>query len=139
MPETAPFTNSSQNPYSLEGEVCLITGDGTGLGLGIARAFAASGAQVVLVGRRESVLASAVRELDGAIYEVHDITQHNKSEELLARIAGRVGSVSVLVNNAGVHLKKPFSEISDDEFFSVLNVHLLSASSIARASLPHMA
>lgn len=138
MPEKVPLATPFRNAYSLKGEVCLVTGGGTGLGLGMARAFIASGARVVLVGRRELVLAAAVNELDGATYEVHDITHNDKSDELLARVANRVGPVSVVVNNAGIHQKKPFEEISDDEFLSVLNVHLLGAASVTRASIPYM-
>jgi NAD(P)-dependent dehydrogenase (short-subunit alcohol dehydrogenase family) len=61
-------------PYSLAGETAVITGGGTGLGLGIARAFVASGARVVLVGRRRKVLEDAAWDLGAlATWELQDI------------------------------------------------------------------
>jgi len=83
----------------------------------------------VLVGRRRSVLDSAVKELgEKAMYEVYDITEHDKSEELVERISKRAGAISVLVNNAGILLKKPFTETTSSEFFSVFNTHVLASS-----------
>ena len=55
---------SMENPYSMSGETVLITGGGTGIGLGIGRCMLAAGAEkVILVGRRETVLAEAASEL----------------------------------------------------------------------------
>src|SRR6478736_4583548 len=91
------------NPFSLEGETALITGGGSGLGLGIARCFVKAGARVVLVGRREDVLATACAELGAsASFIAHDVTDFSAAESLIER----VGEVTILVNNAGVHLKK---------------------------------
>ena len=65
------------NPYSLAGETAMITGGGTGIGLGIANCMLQAGAEkVILVGRREEVLAQAVAGLgDRACYAVQDIAQ----------------------------------------------------------------
>ena len=105
---------SRAEAFSLEGETALITGGGTGLGFGIASALVACGARVVLTGRRERVLAEAVSALGPeAVYEVHDINQLAAAGSLIERISSRVGPVSILVNNAGVHLKKPFLETSE--------------------------
>ena len=54
---------NSENPFRLDNETALITGGGTGIGLGIARCMVKAGARVVLVGRRENELASACAEL----------------------------------------------------------------------------
>ena len=53
----------TENPFSLEGETALITGGGTGLGLGIATCLAKAGARVVLVGRRADVLKKAAAKI----------------------------------------------------------------------------
>jgi gluconate 5-dehydrogenase len=50
-----------KNPFSLKGEIALITGGGSGLGLGMAKSLVAAGAKVVLVGRREDVLKTAAK------------------------------------------------------------------------------
>lgn len=121
--------------FSLNGEISLITGGGSGLGLGIARCMSASGARVVLVGRTESTLKKAASEIGkDAFYEVHDVTTLDESVKLIQRIEDRVGPVSILVNNAGVHLKKSALETTDDEFQHVLQTHVNGAFALTRES-----
>jgi NAD(P)-dependent dehydrogenase (short-subunit alcohol dehydrogenase family) len=125
--------------FSLEGEVALITGGGTGLGLGMARCFVAAGARVVLVGRREHVLKDAAQQLgDAATYEVHDVTQLDLAGAHVGKINKRVGPVSILVNNAGIHLKKAAMATTPEEFNAVLQTHVVAAFSLSRAVLPGM-
>jgi gluconate 5-dehydrogenase len=127
------------NPFSLEGEVALITGGGTGLGYGMASAFVASGARVVLTGRRKDLLVAAVERLgSAATYQVSDITDTSAAPDLIRRLGERGLPVSILVNNAGVHLKKPFVETAEPEFRSVLETHLVGAYAITRAAAPGM-
>ena len=69
--------------FSLDGEHALITGGGTGIGLAVAHAMHAAGARVVLIGRRETELADAVRHLGvRAAYVVHDITRFDTAGAL---------------------------------------------------------
>lgn len=127
------------NQFSLEGEVALITGGGSGLGLGIARCFVEAGGRVVLVGRREDVLKAAVEGLGSAAsYEKHDVTDVDQATELVARVEKSVGSISILINNAGIHLKKPAVETTPGEFNAVLQTHVVAAFSLSRAVLPGM-
>lgn len=129
----------NQDPFSLEGEVALVSGGGSGIGLAIARAFVARGARVVLVGRRAEVLDQACAELgDHATHRVYDVTRFPEAPSLLSDIGANEGPVSLLVNNAGVHLKKPAEEITEEEFAHVLNVHLLGAHALSRAAYPGM-
>jgi len=125
--------------FSLRGETALITGGGTGIGLAMARAMHAAGARVVLVGRREAELAAAVKSLGaGASHFVHDITQLDAAPALVARVAAEAGNVTCLVNNAGIHLKKPAVETSPEEFQRVLNTHIVGAHALTRAVAPGM-
>jgi len=127
------------NPFSLVGETALITGGGSGLGLGIAECFVQAGARVVLVGRRRDVLEAAVKTLGkGAEFETHDVTKHEEAGALIQRLSKRVGPISILVNNAGVHLKKPAIETTPDEFNAVLQTHVVGAFSLTKAVLPGM-
>ena len=124
--------------FSLKGEVALITGGGTGLGLAIATAFVEAGAQVVITGRRESVLKDAASALgSSALPIVHDVTSKDATP-LIHQIEKHFGSVSILVNNAGIHLKKDVLHTSNEEFQSVLDTHVLGALSMTRAVLPAM-
>lgn len=128
------------NPFRLDGEVALITGGGTGIGLGIARCMTQSGARVVLVGRRESELAQACNELgSGASCIPQDITRLTELPAL-ARNAERQagGPVSVLVNNAGVHLKKLSADTTPGDFQNILTTHVLAAHEMTRVFTPGM-
>lgn len=128
-----------QHPFSLDGETALVTGGGSGLGLGIAQCFVEAGARVVLVGRRKDVLQKAAQELGDAVsWEAHDLNQLDQAQSLVERVTKRVGELSILVNNAGVHLKKPATEMTPDEFQAVLQTHVLAAFSLTRAVLPKM-
>ncbi len=125
--------------FSLEGQVVLITGGGTGIGLAMAQAMHAAGARVVLVGRREAELQAATRQLgDRASYVVHDITQLDAAPALVARVTAEVGPITCLVNNAGIHLKKPAIETTPEEFQKVLTTHVLGAHALVRAVAPGM-
>jgi gluconate 5-dehydrogenase len=125
--------------FSLQGQTAVITGGGSGLGLGIARCFVQAGAKVVLAGRRADVLKRAAKELgDAAIWEAHDVTALDEAGEFIERIIRRVGDVSILVNNAGVHLKKPALETTPAEFNAILQTHVVAAFSLTRAVLPRM-
>src|SRR5205823_3135357 len=126
--------SESTNPFRLDGEVALITGGGSGLGFGIAQCFVEAGARVILLGRRREVLEEAVGRLgSGASLVVADITA---DADTLAAALQNVGPVSILVNNAGNHLKKPAVDTSDAEFLAVINTHVLSAFRLTRLIAP---
>lgn len=126
--------------FRLDNETALITGGGTGLGLGMARCFVAAGAKVVLVGRREAELRSAASELGSAAFVVpHDVTELDRAADLINRAESIAGSaVSILVNNAGIHLKKKAHETTPAEFNAVLQTHVSAAHALCAAVLPSM-
>lgn len=118
---------------SVKGKIALITGGGTGIGLGIAGAFAKAGALVVITGRREAILKEAVAKIGGgARYYVQDISVQKELGAFVERIENEVGEIDILVNNAGQHLKKPMAATTDEEFLNILQVHLLGAFSLSR-------
>lgn len=126
--------------FSLAGETALITGGGSGLGLGMAKCLAEAGASVVLVGRRENELRKATEEIgDRATFVPHDITQLDKASELVAAANSRAKSpITILINNAGIHLKKTVLETTSEDFQSVLTTHVCAAHALTRAVLPDM-
>jgi gluconate 5-dehydrogenase len=128
------------SPFSLAGETALITGGGTGLGLGMAKHLAEAGAKVVLVGRREAELKKAAAEIGPmASYVAHDITQLKRAGELIAAAEKAAGApISILINNAGIHLKKAAAETTPEDFQSVLTTHVCAAQALAAAVLPGM-
>jgi NAD(P)-dependent dehydrogenase (short-subunit alcohol dehydrogenase family) len=131
---------SMNNAFSLRGETAMITGGGTGLGLGMAQCFVKAGARVVLVGRRESELRKACVQLGpSARYVAHDITETAEAARTIRQARAAIGGgISILVNNAGIHLKKPAHETSAAEFAAVLNTHVVAAHALTSAVLPQM-
>ena len=126
-------------PFDLTGEVALITGGGTGLGYGIAEAFVEAGARVVITGRRQNVLEDAARRLGVHVRWVqNDVTDSGGAAALMARIAEMGWQPTVLINNAGRHLKKDAVDTSPDEFRAVIDTHVHGAFALTRAVLPAM-
>lgn len=125
--------------FRLDGEKALITGGGTGLGFGIATSFVEAGAEVMITGRREHVLRQACEKLGPAsCYEVHDVTDLGSNDDFIARADERLGGLSILVNNAGIHLKKPAEQTETHEFNAMLQTHVVAAFSLSRAALGGM-
>ncbi len=130
---------SRVSPFSLAGETALITGGGTGIGLGIASAFVAAGARVAITGRRSSVLRQASETLGSpASWFVHDLRQPAMTDGLLQEVQSRLGPLTILVNNAGIHLKKRAVETADEEFQEVMGTHVNGAFSLTRSVLRQM-
>jgi gluconate 5-dehydrogenase len=134
------MTNPSfPDVFSLRGEHVLITGGGTGIGLAIAQAMHAAGARVILVGRREAELTAAATGLgERASYAVHDITRLEAANDLVVAVTRDHGPITCLVNNAGVHLKKPAVETTPEEFQKVFSTHILGAHALSRVVAPGM-
>jgi gluconate 5-dehydrogenase len=131
--------NPFPNVFSLENQNVLITGGGTGIGQAIAVAMHAAGATVVLIGRRQAELQATAQQLGPRAHVVaHDITQLNDADKLVQRVTEQVGPIHSLVNNAGIHLKKPAIETTPEEFQKVLNTHILGAHALIRAVAPGM-
>ena len=88
----------------LKGKVAIVTGSTSGIGVGIAKAFAAEGAKVVICGRRESKgqadVDSIVADGGEATYHFMDITKVESIDELLKDTAEKYGKIDILVNNA---------------------------------------
>lgn len=125
--------------FSLEGELALISGGGTGLGLGIATAMVRAGARVVLIGRRAAPLEEACATLGpAASHAVFDVTRIDEAGAFIERVESESGPVSILVNNAGNHSKKPIEEHTDGDFRGIVETHVTGAFGLTRAAVPHM-
>src|SRR5690606_39765959 len=86
---------------------------------------------LVITGRRETVLQEAAKELD-AHYYVNDITEKHLLPDLVERIESEIGPIDILVNNAGINLKKPVWEVTDEDFETILQTNLNAVFALTR-------
>lgn len=114
------------NPFDLSGKVALVTGANTGLGQGMAVALAAAGADVCLVGRSapdETVLK--VTALGRVAHVISaDLGSADHVAEIVAETKSELGSVDVLVNNAGIIKRNDSIDFTFEEWDAVMNVNL---------------
>ena len=138
-PAPTPTPTLQPNPFSLEGQVALITGGGTGIGLDIARCMVAAGATVIITGRREGVLADACANLgESAHYLVNDVADLAALDGLVTELEATHGPLDILVNNAGINLKKPALDVTDEEFARIIHTNLNAVFALTRAAARRM-
>lgn len=113
--------------------VALITGGGTGIGLSIAKKLHAMKKTVVLVGRRKNKLLQAKKLLKSRCYIFeNDISDLNSIPILVNNIEKKIGPIDILINNAGMHLRKIAIETTDEEWKNVIDTNLNSVFSLSR-------
>ena len=131
---------SIRNWYDLSGQVAVVTGGATGLGLAITRCLVSAGAKVAVVASRApELVADTLAEFGGkAVYYQFNITDTDHAQELADKITAEQGPVSILVNNAGNHCKKFIWDMTVDDYKRVLDVHLVGAFALTKAFVPQM-
>jgi NAD(P)-dependent dehydrogenase (short-subunit alcohol dehydrogenase family) len=136
---TIYISEDMKNIFSLEDKVALITGGGSGIGMGIARQFLAAGARVVITGRNPEKLEVARNELGNNCYAIqNDVTEKQLHFTLIGKIEKEIGRLDILVNNAGMHQKIDSAKVSDDEFQQVIDTNLNSVFALTREILKKM-
>ena len=126
----------------LKGRTAVITGGSRGLGEAMAKALAGEGAQIALVARDRARL-ERVRDditVSGGVAElfVADVTRENEVAKLADDIKARFGSPQILINSAGINLRKSLVDFTLEEFRSVLDASLISTFLMCRAFVPGM-
>ncbi|MBL9140716.1 MAG: 3-hydroxybutyrate dehydrogenase [Phycisphaerae bacterium] len=128
----------------LKGKVALVTGSTSGIGLGIAQALARQGANLMLNGFGDpaaiGVLLARLSREHGvrAVHSGADMARPSEIGEMVASCVAQLGSVDVLVNNAGIQHTAPVTEFPPDKWEQILAINLSSAFHAIRAALPHM-
>lgn len=114
--------------FSLEGKTAVVTGGGRGIGRSIALGLARAGANVVPVSRSQDDIFRVVKEIEQegrrSKMITADVTDPGQVKKLFKSASSEFGNVEILVNCAGIHVKKPFLEITDEEWDMVLNTNL---------------
>jgi NAD(P)-dependent dehydrogenase (short-subunit alcohol dehydrogenase family) len=113
--------------------IAVITGGASGLGLAAAKKFVEQNIKTIIIGRNEENLAKTAGELGNLCsYRVFDLNNLSGIPQLINNIVLEYGTIDVLVNNAGINLKKHFTEVTDEEFQQVIQTNLNSVFAISR-------
>lgn len=128
--------------FNLTGKTALITGGNGGLGLGMAIGLADHGCEVILVGRNQSKVQKSIHEINGlhpgkAHGLIGDVTLDDDLERMCSDGTSITGSLDILINNAGISIRKQPQELSDDEWDRVLNTNLKSVFKLSKMIYSH--
>lgn len=127
--------------FDLTGKVAVVTGGNGGLGLGMALGLARAGAKVAVVGRNADKSARAARRIGdetGAetLVVTADVARPDEVERAVAEVMARFGGLHILVNNAGIIIRKPPQDMTIEEWERVMSVNLTSAFLFSKAVYP---
>jgi NAD(P)-dependent dehydrogenase (short-subunit alcohol dehydrogenase family) len=129
--------------YSMDGKVALITGGSRGLGKEMGKALAEAGASVVLCSRGRERVEAAARELSeatGQRCQGHpcDVAVPDQVDALVAWTLEEYGRIDVLINNAGINIRRPIEDLSLEEFLRVQATNVTGVWLTCRAVAEHM-
>jgi NAD(P)-dependent dehydrogenase (short-subunit alcohol dehydrogenase family) len=123
----------------MDGRVAVVTGASRGLGRAMAVELGAAGAKLALVGRDRSKLEETATECgtDSEVF-LADVTDETQVRALEQAVRERFGHVDILINNAGMNIRKPMVEYTLDEWNTVLDTNLTSVFLVSRSFIPMM-
>ena len=132
------------NPFDIKGKLALITGSSRGLGFALAQGLAEQGARVIIHGRNEETVQQAVQaivEATGAeaFGVTFDVTRSDEVKTALTDLIETHGVPEILVNNAGLQRRAPFTEFDPADWDAVIATNLSSAFYVSSALGRHMA
>jgi NAD(P)-dependent dehydrogenase (short-subunit alcohol dehydrogenase family) len=120
-------------------KIALVTGGGSGLGLAIAENLIANGITTIIAGRDADKLNTAKATLgELCVARVCDVSNLASIPPFVESLIDEFGKIDILVNNAGINQKKDFTEVTDDEFQSILTTNLCAVFSMSREVVTHM-
>jgi gluconate 5-dehydrogenase len=132
-----------QELFDLHGRVAFVTGGGSGLGLQMTRGLAEAGASVALASRRGTLCRDEARiiqdELDvETLGLTMDVTREEDVEDAISETISKFGHLDILVNNSGIFMNKPTTDVKRDEWNYVMDVNMTGAFYCCRAAGRHM-
>jgi NAD(P)-dependent dehydrogenase (short-subunit alcohol dehydrogenase family) len=133
----------SKDLFSLHGKVSIVTGAGRGLGNGIALALARAGSDLVIASRSrnelERVSEKIITDTKRKVFPLSlDLTEEGEIERLIKAVVDKFGRIDILVNNAGTNIRKPFLEITRQDFDDVVHVNLRAVFFLTQAVVNEM-
>lgn len=128
--------------FSLQGRVALVTGGGRGLGKAMALALAGAGADIAVAARTESELMQTVKEIREIGRRAEgfrvDVSNVGDVREMVEKVAQTFGGLDILVNAAGMNIRKPVLEFTEEDWDRLMNVNLKGAFFVAQAAAKKM-
>ncbi len=128
--------------FDIRGRVALVTGSSKGLGKAMALGLAKAGADLALCARslKELRRTKAEAETHGVKANAYrmDVLSRASIRETVASVIGDFGKIDILVNNAGVNVRKPVTQLAEEEWDLVLDTNLKGYFLVAQAVVPHM-
>ena len=127
-----------KNYFDLSGQVAVVTGCSTGLGVQMAKALANQGAKIVAIARRKEKIDEVASEIakDFGVETLAipcDITDTDKVNAAIDEVMDKFGRIDILVNNAGTGAVAPAEDITDEQFGNEMNIDLFGSFRVARA------
>ncbi len=127
-----------KNYFDLKGQVAIVTGCSTGLGVQMAKALANQGAAIVAVARRQNMIDDVAAAIKaeygvGTLAVRCDITSTEQVEAMVDAVLAKFGRIDILVNNAGTGAVAPAEDITDEQFGNEMNIDLFGSFRVARA------
>ena len=116
----------------------VVTGGGSGIGAAVARALAAEGARLTLVGRRREALEATAATLPGACIAPADVADRAAIDEAFAAARGAHGPITILVNNAGIAPSAPFARVTAEAWRRAMAVNLDALFHCCQSALPDL-
>jgi 3-oxoacyl-[acyl-carrier protein] reductase len=128
---------------SLRGKVAIVTGGSRGIGLAIAKALVAEGANVAITGRNETHLSAARPDIEasgpGAVETIRaDVRNYAEIARAVNATIARFGALDVLVNNAGIGIFAPVADMTPEQWSEVIDTNLSGVFYTCHAAIPHM-
>jgi 2-dehydro-3-deoxy-D-gluconate 5-dehydrogenase len=130
------------SPFDLKGRVALVTGGNGGIGLGMARGLAQAGAAIAVAGRNQEKSLAAARELGAlgvrtSVLQV-DVTDEASCRNMVEAAVADLGRLDILINNAGINIRKQPQDYTLAEWRNVIDSNLTSAFTCSHAAYPHL-
>ncbi|MBR6959317.1 MAG: SDR family oxidoreductase [Clostridiales bacterium] len=127
-----------KNYFDLKGQVAIVTGCSTGLGVQMAKALANQGCNIVAVARRKNLIDEVSADISStygveAVGIACDITDTDSVDAMVQQVYDKFGRIDILINNAGTGAVAPAVDITDEQFYNELNIDLFGSFRVARA------
>ncbi|MFB9864231.1 SDR family NAD(P)-dependent oxidoreductase [Rufibacter immobilis] len=120
-------------------KTAIVTGGASGIGLAIVEKFIQEKIKTIVIGRDEEKLKSAKEAFgDLCITVAHDLSDLSGIPALVEKITQEHGRIDILVNNAGINLKKPFVEVTDEDFQRILLTNVTAVFALSREVVKNM-